>query len=136
MLDPYIRTFLKHDGTVRPMSLTLSTMPFVTSSCQPNMLGASPITCMLTVGRQLQGRYFARFKAPDVYGVFKFVVDYKRPGLTPIELSHQISVRHFRHNEFERFIPAAFPYYASAFSCMAAFVIFSFVFLYHREKSD
>ena len=45
----------------------------------------------------------------------------------------QISVRPFRHNDYERFIPAAYPYYASAFSMMAAVVLFSIVFLYHRE---
>lgn len=69
-----------------------------------------------------------------MYGVFKFVIDYKREGLTPIELQQQISVRPFRHNEFERFISAAYPYYVSAFSCMVAFWIFGFVFLYHRDK--
>ena len=84
--------------------------------------------------RCVQGRFFTRFKIPDVYGVFKFVIDYKRLGLTHLELSQQISVRHFMHNEFERFIVAAYPYYASAFSSMIAFLIFSFVFLYHREK--
>lgn len=82
----------------------------------------------------MQGRFFTQFKIPDVYGVFKFVIDYKRPGLTPLQLSEQIQIRHFKHNEFERFIVAAFPYYTSAFSCMVAFLIFSFVFLYHKEK--
>jgi oligosaccharyltransferase complex subunit beta len=81
-----------------------------------------------------QGRFFKQFKIPDVYGVFKFVVDYNRLGLTHLELSHQIQVRHFRHDEFERFLVAAYPYYTSAFSCMAAFLIFSVVFLYHRDK--
>lgn len=45
----------------------------------------------------------------------------------------QISVRPFRHTDYERFIPTAYPYYASAFSMMAAVIVFSFVFLYHRE---
>ena len=46
----------------------------------------------------------------------------------------QIQVRHFKHDEFERFLVAAYPYYTSAFSCMAAFLIFGVVFLYHRDK--
>lgn len=81
-----------------------------------------------------QGRFFKHFKIPDVYGVFKFVVDYNRLGLTHVELSEQIQVRHFKHDEFERFLVAAYPYYTSAFSCMIAFLIFSVVFLYHRDR--
>ena len=69
-----------------------------------------------------------------MYGIFKFVVDYKRLGYTNILLSEQIPIRHFKHDEFERFIVAAYPYYSSAFSVMIAFFIFSFVFLYHKEK--
>ena len=45
----------------------------------------------------------------------------------------QVSVRPFRHNEFERFLVAAYPYYASVFSTMAAFFLFGFVFLYHKS---
>ena len=44
----------------------------------------------------------------------------------------QVSVRPFRHNEFERFLTAAYPYYASVLSTMAAFFVFSLVFLYHK----
>lgn len=69
---------------------------------------------------------------PDVYGVFKYVVKYTRPGYSRIERSITVPVRPFRHNEYERFIPAAYPYYASAFSMMAGFFVFSFYFLYHK----
>ncbi len=44
----------------------------------------------------------------------------------------QVSVRPFRHNEFERFLVAAYPYYMSVFSTMAAFFVFGFAFLYHK----
>ena len=44
----------------------------------------------------------------------------------------QVSVRPFRHNEFERFLVAAYPYYSSVFSTMAAFFLFGFAFLYHK----
>ena len=50
-------------------------------------------------------------------------------------LGRQISVRPFRHNEYERFIPAAYPYYTSAFSMMAGVLLFSFVFLYYRDPA-
>ncbi len=36
-----------------------------------------------------QGTFTARFKAPDVYGVFKLRVAHRRMGYTPIELEQQ-----------------------------------------------
>ncbi|WRX30671.1 Dolichyl-diphosphooligosaccharide--protein glycosyltransferase 48kDa subunit - like 3 [Theobroma cacao] len=44
----------------------------------------------------------------------------------------QILVRPYRHNEYERFIPIAYPYYGAAFSMMAGFLIFTFVHLYSK----
>ncbi len=46
----------------------------------------------------------------------------------------QVSVRPLQHTQYERFIPSAFPYYASAFSMMAGLFVFSVVFLHMREK--
>jgi oligosaccharyltransferase complex subunit beta len=43
-----------------------------------------------------------------------------------------VPVRPFKHNEYERFLVAAYPYYASGFSTMAAFFVFGFFFLYHK----
>lgn len=79
--------------------------------------------------------YVARFKLPDVYGVFKFVVDYKRVGYTYLYNSVQVSVRPLEHTQYERFIGSAFPYYASAFSMMFGVFVFSFVFLYHKDET-
>ena len=69
---------------------------------------------------------------PDVYGVFKFVVQYSRPGYTSIELSEQVPVRPFRHNEYERFIVSAYPYYVSVLSLMLAFLLLDILFLYQK----
>lgn len=80
--------------------------------------------------------YVARFKLPDVYGVFKFVVDYNRLGYTHLYSSTQVSVRPLEHTQYERFIKSAYPYYASAFSMMFGVFIFSFAFLYHKDKID
>lgn len=79
-----------------------------------------------------QGTFSTTFKVPDVYGVFKFRVDYTRSGYTSIDLSEQVPVRPFRHNEYERFIVSAFPYYMSALSLMAAFVVLDVLFLYQK----
>ncbi len=80
----------------------------------------------------LQGTFSKRLRVPDVYGVFKFVLDYQRPGYTHLFVSEQAPVRPFKHDEYERFIPAAYPYYASTFSMMAGFLALTALFLYHK----
>ncbi|XP_064610826.1 LOW QUALITY PROTEIN: dolichyl-diphosphooligosaccharide--protein glycosyltransferase 48 kDa subunit-like [Liolophura sinensis] len=81
------------------------------------------------------GRFSAKFKLPDVYGVYQFRVDYNRIGYTHLFSTTQVSVRPLEHTQYERFIPSAYPYYASAFSMMAGVLIFSFVFLHFKEDS-
>ncbi|XP_003783876.1 dolichyl-diphosphooligosaccharide--protein glycosyltransferase 48 kDa subunit [Otolemur garnettii] len=80
------------------------------------------------------GKYSVQFKLPDVYGVFQFKVDYNRLGYTHLYSSTQVSVRPLQHTQYERFIPSAYPYYASAFSMMLGLLIFSVVFLHMKEK--
>ncbi|KAM4611062.1 dolichyl-diphosphooligosaccharide--protein glycosyltransferase 48 kDa subunit [Polymixia lowei] len=80
------------------------------------------------------GKYRVQFKLPDVYGVFQFKVDYNRLGYTHLYSSTQVSVRPLQHTQYERFIPSAFPYYASVFSMMAGLFVFSIVFLHMKEK--
>ncbi|KAL4458520.1 hypothetical protein ABPG75_013385 [Micractinium tetrahymenae] len=93
MLDPYIRTSLKHDG---------------------------------------QGRFATQVKVPDVYGVFKWVLEYRRLGYSFIELTETVPIRPFKHNEYERFIVQAYPYYASCASMMAGFLAVGAFFLYTK----
>jgi len=94
MLDPYVRSTLKHDKN---------------------------------------GKYTTSFKLPDVYGVFTFKIEYTRRGYGFLNSITRTPVRPFRHNEYERFIASAYPYYASAFSMMGGLFLFSWFFLYHRE---
>ncbi|CAG9802741.1 unnamed protein product [Chironomus riparius] len=82
------------------------------------------------------GKYQAKFKIPDVYGVYQFKVDYDRVGYTRLYSTTQVSVRPLQHTQYERFIPSAYPYYASAFSMMFGVFVFSFVFLYFKDKPD
>lgn len=80
------------------------------------------------------GVFFAHFKLPDVYGVYKFQVDYSRVGYTRLFSTSQVSVRPLEHTQYERFIYSAFPYYASAFSMMAGVLVFGIFFLFHRDE--
>lgn len=82
----------------------------------------------------LDGKLQAGFKLPDIYGVFKFLVDYRRVGYTHLYDVQQVTVRQFDHTQYERFVHSAYPYYVSAFSMMAGVVLFSLIFLYHKES--
>jgi len=76
------------------------------------------------------GKFSATFTLPDVYGVFSFKVNYHQIGYTSLSLKTIQSVRPFRHDEYERFIQTAFPYYASAISMvLGVFVLFVFLLL-------
>ncbi|PON76882.1 Dolichyl-diphosphooligosaccharide--protein glycosyltransferase 48 kDa subunit [Parasponia andersonii] len=105
--------------------------PYVADDVQVQFYMMSPYV-LKTLSTDPKGRYFTSFKVPDVYGVFQFKVEYNRLGYTSLSLSKQIPVRPFRHNEYERFITAAYPYYGAAFSMMAGFFIFTAVHLYSK----
>lgn len=84
--------------------------------------------------RDSKGVYSARFRIPDVYGVYQFKVDYDRVGYTRLSSNTQVSVRPLQHTQYERFIYSAYPYYASAFSMMIGVFIFTFVFLHYKDE--
>ena len=68
--------------------------------------------------------YTARFRVPDRHGVFTLKVDYRRPGWTWIEQSATVSVTPPRHDEFERFVGGASPFYFGAISVSAGTLLF------------
>ncbi|EOX91185.1 Dolichyl-diphosphooligosaccharide-protein glycosyltransferase 48kDa subunit family protein isoform 4, partial [Theobroma cacao] len=105
--------------------------PYVADDVQVQFYMMSPYV-LKTLSTDGKGLYHASFKVPDVYGVFQFKVDYLRLGYTSLSLSKQIPVRPFRHNEYERFITTAFPYYGASFTTMAGFFIFSILYLYNK----
>lgn len=95
--------------------------------------------------------YQARFIAPDRHGVFKFVVEYWRPGLvilvsgvlitqtdysdrwSYIRTSSTASVVPLRHDEYPRFITGAWPYYIAAISTSVTFLAFVAIWLSLEE---
>ncbi|XVF44931.1 hypothetical protein PTKIN_Ptkin02bG0162600 [Pterospermum kingtungense] len=105
--------------------------PYVADDVQVQFYMMSPFV-LKTLSNDNKGLYSTSFKVPDVYGVFQFKVEYQKLGYTSLSLSKQIPVRPYRHNEYERFIPAAYPYYGAAFSMMTGFFIFSFFHLYSK----
>jgi oligosaccharyltransferase complex subunit beta len=111
---------------------TLSWKPFTNSDVQLEFVMMDPYV-RTTLKHNGRGYYTTRFQVPDTMGVYKFRINYKFPGYSYLDTEAQVAVRPFRHDEYERFLPAAYPYYAGAFSMMAGFFLFSLVFLYQKE---
>lgn len=107
--------------------------PFTADDIQLEFVRIDPFI-RTTLKRKPNGAYEARFRIPDVYGVYQFKVDYDRVGYTRLYSTTQVSVRPLQHTQYERFIPNAYPYYVSAFSMMAGLFLFSFVFLHYKEE--
>lgn len=84
--------------------------------------------------QQSKGHYSTTLMVPDVCGVYKLAVHYERQGLTALRFDTIVGIRPFRHDEFERFIPAALPYYSSALLMMIMFFLFNIVYLYHQDE--
>ena len=78
------------------------------------------------------GTFTAQMKVPDVYGVFKWIVDYKRPGLSWVYQSETVPIRPFRHNEYPRFLSQAFPYYSSVLAMTVGFLCTGAFFMYSK----
>lgn len=84
----------------------------------------------ITLAPESEGHYKGEFRIPDVYGIYKFRLFYRRPGYTVLESNTQVSIRPFRHNEFPRFIQAAYPYYTTVFTALIGFILFVALFLF------
>ncbi|KAF9344036.1 hypothetical protein BGX34_006056, partial [Mortierella sp. NVP85] len=78
----------------------------------------------------ITGTFNTTLQLPDHYGVFKFTVNYKRPGYSYIESVTTVGIHPFRHDQYPRFISQAQPYYTSAASMGVGLLIFSFVYLW------
>jgi len=108
--------------------------PYVAKDVQLSLVMLDPYI-RKTISSDASGKYTTSFKLPDVYGVFKFSIDYHRQGYSNLQLFDTVSVHPFRHDEFERFIDVAYPYYVSAFSMMGGFFLFGLVFLFSKPSS-
>ena len=79
-------------------------------------------------------QYSTSFKVPDKLGIYKFKVYYKRYGWSTLDHETKVVLRQYRHNEFERYLPVAYPYYAGVLISLAGFLVFSLTFMYSSFK--
>ena len=77
--------------------------------------------------------YTTRFQFPDTYGVFTLKVEYHRRGWSNLLASEIIVLKPYRHDEYERFIIGAWPYYSGVFSMMGGVIVFSGVWLWNKD---
>ncbi len=109
--------------------------PFAADNVQLEVVMIDPYVRRTLSNDAATGRFHTKLMLPDVYGVYKFIVRYSALGYSNLALEETVSIHPFRHDQFERFIDVAFPYYASAFSMMAGFFIFGLVFLYSNPTA-
>lgn len=81
-----------------------------------------------------KGTFSIEFIVPDVHGVYQFRTKFRELGYSWISTADQVVVRHLRHDQFPRFLDCALPYYTSVFASIIGFLVFSFFFLYHKDK--
>lgn len=108
-------------------------VPFYADDMQMEFVMLDPYV-RKTMTADSNGKFQAVFTAPDSYGIFKFRVLYRRAGYSVLHAETKVSLRPFKHDEYERFIFSAYPYYASAISATVAFFVFSVFFLYSSDK--
>ena len=79
------------------------------------------------------GRYAAQFRVPDQHGVFTLGFEYKRYGWSYLSSKYRVSALPFRHDAYPRYVSAAEPYYVVMGSMIAAWILFSTVFLFTKD---
>jgi len=82
------------------------------------------------------GLYRTSFRIPDRHGVFKFVLDHRRRGWTTLKSTTTVPIVPPRHDEYPRFLSAAWPYYVGAISTSVGFLIFSALWLAGDDKEE
>ncbi|CAG8886537.1 unnamed protein product [Penicillium nalgiovense] len=82
--------------------------------------------------------FSSQFVTPDQHGIFSFRVNYKRPFLTSIEEKHEVTNRHFAHDEYPRSwaITGGWVWIAGLWSVIGGFLAFVIVWLYSAPVTD
>jgi oligosaccharyltransferase complex subunit beta len=91
-----------------------------------------------TIRTETSAVYSTQFTTPDQHGIFSFRVTYKRPFLTSIEEKHEVTVRHFAHDEYPRSwaITGGWVWIAGLWSVIGGFLAFVIVWLYSAPVAD
>jgi len=131
--DYKIKDFIKYTIDIQEWN-GVDWVPFDSSNVQLEYSLVDPYIRTTLVH---DGKAFSTsLQLPDVYGIFTFRIVHKIVGYSFIDATEIVPVRPFRHNEYDRFIVTAYPYYASLFSMFIGLFIFSLFFLYHKPTQS
>lgn len=114
-------------------------MPYEANDVQLELIMLDPYvrqTMKLMAGDATTAYYRALTMLPDHHGVFTFRVHYQRPGLSVVDVKDVVTLRHFWHNEYPRFLSAAWPYYVATASVSVAFSVFVVLWLFHVDTEQ
>ncbi|KAF8352229.1 oligosaccharyl transferase beta subunit [Amanita rubescens] len=113
--EPHTSTWVPHSG-LQDLQLEFTMLdPHIRTALRPSS-GSG-------------GKYSVTFRAPDRHGVFKFVINYRRKGITYLQSSTTVAIVPPRHDGYPRFLSAAWPYYMGAMSTSVGFLLFSALWL-------
>ncbi|CCH40917.1 Dolichyl-diphosphooligosaccharide-protein glycosyltransferase 48 kDa subunit [Wickerhamomyces ciferrii] len=81
--------------------------------------------------------YSVKFQLPDHHGVFTFTTNYRRPGLSYIDETNTMAIRHLANDEYPRSwdISNSWVYVTSAVVVFIGWFIFVILFIYSGESS-
>lgn len=65
-------------------------------------------------------------------GIYQFKIIYKKPGYNFISLAQRVTVRPYKHDEYERFLFVASPYTFGMVASIVGTFVFVLVFLYSK----
>lgn len=65
-------------------------------------------------------------------GIYQFKIIYKKPGYTFLSVSERVTVRPYKHDEYERFLFVASPYTFSMIATIVGTFVFVVVYLYSK----
>lgn len=129
MLDPYYRiTLQKIDATSRLISLN---NPELSNSSTNTTFHQQKLSNDLTHTQF----YSTKFNLPDQHGMFKFLVDYKRPGFSFLHSENIITLRNLANDEYQKSweIVNSWVYLSAIIALIAGWFVFLNLFLFSDE---
>ena len=112
--------------------------PYITAHLAPVDAANVTHTALTNANEQESTDAFTRFattfQIPDRHGVFSFDLHFKRAGLSFVDAKDTAPVRPFNHDEYPRFLSSSWPYITGAFSTVAGFLVFTFIWLTIRDE--
>ncbi|KAJ2826304.1 oligosaccharyl transferase glycoprotein complex, beta subunit [Coemansia furcata] len=86
-----------------------------------------------SVNPKTTATYHGDIKLPDRYGTFTFRVNYKRTGYSNVDVKDTVGIWPLRHDEYPRFLSAAYPYYIGSLVMALGFLALCAVWMWSAE---